>query len=334
LERLAQRVRATGLPALPGLPGGAPWQAEGKGPGGLHLSAYQSGLAELCWIVEEREVARVLESAAGFAKNLEIIRPVQAQALRQLDDGVELQLADGRVLSAQLLVACDGANSWVREAAGIGSSVIEYEQTAVVANFRAEKPHHNCAFQWFRHEDEGSASVLAWLPLPDGQVSMVWSADDRFADYLQGLDADLLAAAAAAAGGNALGAFTSAGNRAGFKLRNLRAKALIAPRVALAGDAAHVVHPLAGQGLNLGLADARALAAALAGQRDCGARLALRAYERGRKAAILEMHALTHGLERLFSATHPAVRAARNIGLNLTGRLPVLPGLIARHAAR
>lgn len=302
--------------------------------GGMHLSAYKAGLAELCWIVEEREVARVLESAAGFAAGLEIIRPVEVQALRQLEDGVELQLGDGRVLSAQLLVACDGANSWGREAAGIGSALFDYHQTAVVANFHAERPHHNCAYQWFRREDEGSASVLAWLPLPDGQVSMVWSADDKFAAYLQELDLDLLAAAAAAAGNNALGSFIPAGQRAGFKLRNLRAQSLIAPRVALAGDAAHVVHPLAGQGLNLGLADARALAQALAGQRDCGARLALRAYERERKAAILEMHAVTHGLMQLFSATHPALRAARNFGLNLTGRLPVIPGLIARRAAR
>jgi ubiquinone biosynthesis UbiH/UbiF/VisC/COQ6 family hydroxylase len=362
LPRLPRLPGLPGLPHLKGMPGwiglpvaaGEAGVAVGSGAaggtvkaaadcaapavaeGGVHLSAYQAGLAELCWIVEEREIARVLESAAGFATGLEIIRPVQAQALRQLDGEVELQLADGRTLSAQLLVACDGANSWVRGTAGIGSTLHDYHQTAVVANFRAEKPHHNCAYQWFRREDDGSASVLAWLPLPDGQVSMVWSADDKFAAYLQNLDSDLLAAAAAAAGGNVLGAFTPAGNRAGFKLRNLRAQALIAPRVALAGDAAHVVHPLAGQGLNLGLADARALALALAlaGQRDCGARLALRIYERERKAAILEMHAVTHGLMELFSATHPVVRAARNMALNLTGRLPVLPGLMARRAAR
>ncbi len=319
------------LPAWPA-PAAAMEKAAAK-KADLHLSAYRSGVAELCWIVEERELLRVLESAAGFAGNLEVLRPVQPVALRQNEGGIELQLADGQVTQAQLLVACDGAGSWVRAAAGISAETIDYGQTAVVANFHAEKPHRNCAYQWFLSDANGGG-VLAWLPLPQGQVSMVWSAGDAKAEELQGMDAAAFSAMVAGVGAHTLGAFTPAGYPASFQLRNLRAKNLIGQRLALAGDAAHVVHPLAGQGLNLGLADARALVQALEGQRDCGARLALRAYERGRKAAILEMHALTHGLQRLFAAGHPALRAARNIGLNLTGRLPVLPGIIARHATR
>jgi len=301
---------------------------------GLHLSAYRSGLAELCWIVEESEIARVLESAAGFTANLEVLRPAQPAALVQEADSVQLRLADGRICHGRLLVACDGASSWVRGAAGIGTDLTPYGETAVVANFHAALPHRNCAYQWFRREEDGSAGILAWLPLPDGQVSMVWSVTDARAEQLLGMESHALAAEAARAGGATLGAFSPAGPAAGFKLKNLRARALIAPRVALAGDAAHVVHPLVGQGLNLGLGDVRALAAALAHQPDCGAFLTLRAYERARKAAILEMHAVTHGLDRLFSATHPLARAVRNIGLNLTARLPVLPQLIARHATR
>ena len=307
---------------------------DAQGRAGLHLSAYRSGLAELCWIIEERELLRALESAAGFSANLEILRPVLPTALHQDERGIELQLADGRALAAALVVACDGARSWVRTAAGIAVDTIEYGQTAVVANFHAQRPHRNCAYQWFLREEGGGAGILAWLPLPQGQVSMVWSVSDARAEELQSLDAQALADLAAAAGGHALGTFTPAGHAAGYSLRNLRAQTLIGPRLALAGDAAHVVHPLAGYGLNLGLADVRALAQALEGQRDCGAHLALRAYERGRKAAILEMHALTHGLQRLFSATHPVARAVRNIGLNLTGRLPVIPDMIARHATR
>jgi ubiquinone biosynthesis UbiH/UbiF/VisC/COQ6 family hydroxylase len=315
------------LPAgkLPGLP---------AGESGLHLSAYRSGVAELCWIVEEREIARALESAAGFAANLDVLRPVEPVLLLQKPEGVQLRLADGRQFEAQLLVACDGAHSWVRSAAAIDTEVIDYHQTAVVANFHAQLPHHNCAYQWFRREPDESSGVLAWLPLPQGQVSMVWSVGNARSRELLALDPEALAAAAAQAGGDLLGAFRPAGKPAAFPLKNLRAASLIAPRVALAGDAAHVIHPLAGQGLNLGLGDARALAEALANRRDCGDFLALRAYERGRKAAILEMHAVTHGLERLFSAGHPALRALRNMGLNLTARLPVLPQLIARHASR
>lgn len=310
---------------LPGLPGDED---------GLHLSAYRSGVGELCFILEEQELLRGLLSAAGFAHNLEIIRPVEPVALMQRPEAAELRLADGRVYAAQLVVACDGGDSWVRSAAGITAGITDYKASGVVANFHAELPHQHCAYQWFRREEGGGSSVLAWLPLPGGQVSMVWSAGEAHAKTLMALDEAALAQAAAQAGGNSLGAFTPAGKAAAFPLRNLRAHALIAPRVALVGDAAHVVHPLAGQGLNLGLADARELASALTGRRDCGERLALRAYERARKAAILEMHALTHGLERLFSAGHPALRAARNLGLNLTARLPALPQLIARHAAR
>lgn len=304
------------------------------GEAGLHLSAYRSGVAELCWIVEEREISRALEAAAGFAANLEILRPVEPVLLQQKPEAVYLRLADGRQLEAQLLVACDGAQSWVRSAAAIDAQVLDYHQSGVVANFHAHLPHHNCATQWFRREPDGSAGVLAWLPLPQGQVSMVWSVAEARARELLALDGAALAEAAAQAGGELLGAFRPAGKPAAFALKNLRAGSLIAPRVALAGDAAHVIHPLAGQGLNLGLADVRALAEALAGRRDCGDFLALRAYERARKAAILEMHAVTHGLERLFSAGHPALRALRNMGLNLTARLPVLPQLIARHASR
>ena len=318
----------------PPLLAGWPGAAAGARESGLHLSAYRSGIAELCWIVEEPELLRVLETAAGFAANLDVLRPAEPVALLQKAEGAELRLADGRVCAAQLIVACDGAQSWVRSAAGIDTDVIEYGQTGVVMNFRAGKPHQNCACQWFRREPDDSSGVLAWLPLPAGQVSMVWSVTEARARELMALEPQALADAAAQAGGDLLGGFTPAGAPAGFKLRNLRARALIAPRVALAGDAAHVVHPLAGQGLNLGLGDVRALAETLQGRRDCGEFLTLRAYERARKAAILEMHAVTHGLTRLFAPAHPALRAIRNIGLNLTAQAPVLTQLIARHAVR
>ena len=209
-----------------------------------------------------------------------------------------------------------------------------YGQTAVVANFHAASPHFNCATQWFRAEAAGGMSVLAWLPLPDQRISMVWSAPDALATELASLPPDELAARVTVAAGALLGALRPAGACATFPLRNLRAKAQTAARVALVGDAAHVVHPLAGQGLNLGFGDCAALAAALAGAQDAGDTLHLRRYARAREAAVLEMHAVTHGLQRLFSATHPALRAMRNVGLNLSGQLPVIPQWLVQRATR
>ena len=250
-------------------------------------------------------------------------------------DAVSLTLADGRACEAQLIIAADGARSWVRAAAGITTDDIPYGQTAVVANFHTEKPHFNSAFQWFRDgpADRGS-SILAWLPLPGQQISIVWSAPDALAAELMAMPTDALANRVAEAGGNALSALRSAGVPASFPLRNQRARSLIAPRVALVGDAAHVVHPLAGQGLNLGFGDCAELARCLDGARDPGEHLTLRRYERARKAAILEMYGLTHGLQRLFSSQALPVRTLRNAGLNFTGRLPVIPELLVRLATR
>ncbi len=313
---------------------------------GLHLSAYRAGVGELCQIVEERELLRAVEGAVGYASGIEVLRPVELVSLKSEADSARLTLADGRVLEAALIVGADGARSWIRAAAGIAMDETPYGQTAVVANFRASTPHFNGAAQWFRIEqDAGSAtaananvpggmSVLAWLPLPDQHISIVWSAPDALAAELAALAPVELAARVTAAGGGLLGALRPAGACVTFPLRNLRAKSLVASRVALVGDAAHVVHPLAGQGLNLGFGDCAALADTLAGTRDAGDALVLRRYARAREVAVLEMHAVTHGLQRLFSATHPALRGLRNLGLNLTGKLPVIPQWMVRRATR
>lgn len=335
------RIHGDAPQALPGLDllNGLPWfpgVAAGADAGGLHLSAYRAGVGELCHIVEERELARAVEGAVRYAAGIEIMRPVELAAWQHDadSDGVRVTLADGRVLQAALLVGADGAGSWVRAAAGIKVVETPYGQTAVVANFHAASPHFNFATQWFRTEAQGGMSVLAWLPLPGQQISMVWSAPDTLAAGLAALPLDELAARVTSAGGGLFGALRPAGACATFPLRNLRAKAQMAARVALVGDAAHVVHPLAGQGLNLGFGDCAALAAALAGVQDAGDALHLRRYARARAATVLEMHAVTHGLQRLFSATHPALRAMRNVGLNLSGQLPVIPQWLVQRATR
>jgi ubiquinone biosynthesis UbiH/UbiF/VisC/COQ6 family hydroxylase len=257
---------------------------------------------------------------------------VAAERLVLEEGGVHLELDGGRVIEAALAVAADGGNSWARNQAGIAVDNTEYGQTAVVANFRCARPHRQCAYQWFRVEEDGAGGVLAWLPLPGDRFSIVWSVSQGLAERLMHEPEGAFTARVAAAGMHALGELQFVGARGAFPLRNRRARQLAATRFALVGDAAHVLHPLAGQGLNLGFGDCAALYRALEGARDCGDRLRLRAWERERKTALLEMHAVTHGMARLFGATHPLLRAVRNAGLNLGGRIPVLPKLLVQGA--
>jgi len=294
---------------------------------GLSLSAYRAGIAQLCTIVEEGELAR------GVA-DLDILRPAAALRLCFEDAAAGVELADGRRVEADLIVGADGGGSWARVEAGIAVDTIDYGQTAIVANFDCAKPHRNRAAQWFRQEDDGTSGILAYLPLPDDRISIVWAVAASRAARLMALDESAFARRVEEAGMHALGALSPAGSRAAFALRNQRARRLVAPRFALVGDAAHVLHPLAGQGLNLGFGDCAELFKRVTGARDCGDFAALRAYERARKAAIADMHALTHGLARLFASGHPLVRSLRNIGLNLVGRAPVLPQLLVRSAIR
>lgn len=310
--------------------GDASW----PGADGLALSAYRAGIGELCTIVEEREIARVLAAAARFSPNLEFVRPVTPVALALDPDAARVSLADGRVVEAQLVIGADGARSWTREAADIGTSFFDYGQTAVVANFATERPHRGCASQWFRTEAGGGSGILAWLPLPGERMSMVWSAPPDLAAELLAESPAGLAERVAAAGSHALGALTPIGKAAGFPLRNQRARRMAARRLALVADAGHVLHPLAGQGLNLGFGDCAELFRVLSDADNCGETARLRAYERARKAALAEMHAVTHGLARLFAQRNPLARVLRNAGLNLAGRLPVIPELLVRGAIR
>jgi len=219
----------------------------------------------------------------------------------------------------------------VRERAGIAATTKQYGQTAVVANFNCERPHLGRALQWF-HDDGG---VLAWLPLPGRRVSMVWSARDDLAERLFGLPGEELAREVSAASFDLLGALRLITPPSRFPLRCIRVQRLIAPRLALVGDAAHNLHPLAGQGVNLGFEDVRELSAVLrqrGPERDVGSTALLRRYERARREDILAMTAATHGLQRLFNHTGTPLAWIRNLGLNLTDRLAPLKSLLVRHA--
>ena len=200
----------------------------------------------------------------------------------------------------------------------------------MVANFACERPHRNVALQWFQ-----GGPVLALLPLPGEHVSMVWSTGDEHAARLLAQESGALGREVADASGHVLGELTLLSPARSFSLRSLTAARSVSPRVALVGDAAHVVHPLAGQGANLGFQDARVLAEVLRARepfRDPGDLRLLRRYERERAEAILAMRATIHGLFVLFGAEERVFGRLRNAGLNLVDRLAVLKNVLMRHA--
>ena len=300
----------------------------------IEFDAYRTGCSELAWIVEDRLLQGALWRGLESQERLSLFSAASIHELEIAEPRASLILKDGRKLSAQLVVGADGARSLVRTQAGIPVEERGYGQSAVVANFACGRPHRNVAFQWFQGGQKGGA-VLALLPLPGDHVSMVWSTADAEAARLLALAPAALAREVAVASHEAVGELAVVTPPRGFALQQLAAGRLVAPRIALAGDAAHVIHPLAGQGANLGLQDARVLAEVLGGRepgRDPGDLRLLRRYERARAEDILAMRTTVHGLFRLFEARGPGLARLRNAGLNLADRMPVLKNLLMRHA--
>jgi 2-polyprenylphenol 6-hydroxylase len=283
----------------------------------------------LATIVEEAELLRVLDSACDYQPLLQRIEQ-NFRSFRHDHAGVEVELSDGARIRTQLLVGADGAGSAVRAAAGIGTQIRPYRQTALVSNFVCEVPHLNTAWQWFT--DEG---IVALLPLPGQRVSLVWSAPDGLAPSLLALPAEVLGERVAARTNGTLGKLVPAGETHSFPLRLMAVQRLVDPGLALVGDAAHVVHPLAGQGLNLGLQDVDVLLQAVAGResfRSTGDLTVLRRYERTRAEAVGLMRFATDGLARLFAAEDPFVRRARNTGMAAVNRLNLVKSRLVRQA--
>ena len=303
----------------------------GDAGGELVFSAYDSGLEELAWIGESSLVHVEIWESLKRQHNVTLFCPAKPAALEVDVGAARLRLDDGRSLEAALVVGADGRDSWVRERAGIAATLTPYGERGVVANFVCERPNHGVAFQWFRAD-----GVLAWLPLPGRTMSMVWPAPDALADELLALDPEPFCARVEAAGGRALGKLELAGQRAAFPLRLMRVEEVVHPRVALIGDAAHAIHPLSGHGINLGFQDAKALAevlAALPSWRDAGDLSVLRGYARRRAEEPFLLQYTTHALSRLFGRQDPVLSSLRNLGMNLTGQLPVLKNALVRYAA-
>lgn len=305
----------------------------GDTDGRLQFSAYDSGIGELAWICESSLLQCELWESVKRQANVQLFCPARPAAMTINADQVTLQLDDGRQMTCALLVGADGADSWVRQSAGIDAIQRPYDQLGVVANFETEKPHDNTAFQWFRGSD-----VLAWLPLPGKRISMVWSiATEPGRDLIQ-CDAEEFSQRVEQVGAARLGKLSLMAAPAAFPLRLMRARQSAQARLVLIGDAAHAIHPLSGHGINLGFQDAASLADVLLQKpeyQDCGSLALLRRHERARKEEVLALQTVTDTLHRLFQAPADPLApwvSVRNIGMNVTNQLPLLKDLLVRYA--
>jgi len=305
------------------------WDEHGSGE--LEFDASLIGEEALGFIVEQRALLSGLMTRLRASPRVEL----RAGAVTSMEAGareVEVRFPDGHEVRAQLVVAADGAQSALRAAAGIAVADEDYAQRAVVAHVRTERAHDEVAYQRFT-----TGGPLALLPLADGRVSIVWSQPSDEASRILSLDDHVFLDELTAASGGKLGRCLTTTARASFPLRRWQAQSFVGARLALAGDAAHGVHPLAGQGLNLGLQDVAALHSLLGEAQargdDIGNAALLTRYARARQSDnAIAGHAFG-ALQHLFASRSPLISLARGFGMNLVNRATPLKRLLAEHAS-
>lgn len=307
------------------------WDADGTGAVDFH--AGEAGAAQLGWIIENAVIVRALYETSAPAEAVDWLSNARVTKLHRTGEQWQAELADGRVFAAPLLVGADGARSLARQAAGIPAPARDTGHHAIVATVATQHPHDGCARQAFLE-----SGPLALLPLyGDGhRCSIVWSCWHEKAQHLAGLDDEAFNGEITRASGGCLGDIHLASRRPMFPIRELHASEYIRPGLALIGDAAHVVHPLAGQGINLGLLDAGILAEEIgrARARDLPFHhdSVLARYQRRRRGHNALMQNSFRGFKLLFEQPAPPVRLIRNLGMGWVNRLAPVKGVLARQA--
>jgi len=305
------------------------WDAAGSHA--LHFDC--ADIAETCLghIIEPSAMQLATVRRLRQLDTVEYLCPARFESIEVGDRQVEVQLADGRGVSASLLVAADGVNSPVRNALGIDVRQHAYRQASVVARVQTELPHMQTAWQRFL-----PGGPLAFLPLADGWSSIVWTLPEAELERVMSLDEAAFNSALGEAFDFRLGRITASGPRASWPLLRQHADRYVDARIALVGDAAHAIHPLAGQGVNLGLLDAASLAEvvieAVQKHADAGRLRDLRRYERWRRSDNQLMLSAMDALNGLFSNAVAPVQWLRDAGLGAVGSMPPLRDMLVRHA--
>jgi 2-octaprenyl-6-methoxyphenol hydroxylase len=299
-------------------------------PFSLHFDSEEIG-RPMGAIAENRHIRRALFAALDAQKNITLIAPAALTGLEEAPGGIIASLSNGDTVRAQLAVAADGRDSPMRDEMGLAVIGWSYPQWGIVATVEHEKPHDGVAYEHFL-----PAGPFAILPIPGNRSSLVWTERDALAPAMMKLPEDEFNAEIAKRFGAHLGATKAAGPRWSYPLKFHLARAYVKPRFALAGDAAHGIHPIAGQGLNLGLKDAAALAetvldAARLGL-DIGGLDVLKRYERWRRFDAFTLATATDGLNRLFSNDITPLRIARDLGLGIVDGIAPLRRFFMRHA--
>ena len=305
---------------------------EGVAPFFLHFDSRELDQKPVGYMLEDRFLYRALLAAMQANPRITLVSQTAVVAQEVLPGGIRATLSDGRSLTAKLLVGADGRRSGVAERAGIGREGWGYGQTALVAAIAHEKPHEGIAHQLFL-----TNGPLAILPLPGNRSSIVWSETDANAAAISKLDDDDFMALVRPRFGDFLGEIRLAGPRFSYPLNLTLAKAYAAPRVALVGDAAHGVHPIAGQGLNLGLRDVAALAEvvieAMRRGEDFGALDVLERYQGWRRFDSVSLALGMDAVNKLFSNDNPLLRAGRDLGMGVVQAIGPLRRGFMRQAA-
>ncbi len=305
---------------------------EGGAPFFLHFDSRELDQSPVGYMLEDRYLYRAFLDAMQAAPGITLIQATSVIAQQVVPGGISVTLSDGRALSARLLVGADGRRSGVAERAGIGREGWGYGQIALVAAIDHELPHNGIAHQFFM-----PSGPLAILPLPGNRSSIVWSETDDNARTIAALSDEDFLAILRPRFGDFLGKISLAGPRFSYPLNLTLARAYAAPRVALIGDAAHGVHPIAGQGLNLGLRDVGALAEivveAMRRGEDIGALDVLERYQGWRRFDSTALALGMDSVNKLFSNRNPILRAGRDLGMGLVNAIPALRRGFMRQAA-